>query len=245
MEIILGTGDGKPLRLSGADRTREALIRAALRLFGEQGFDATSTRAIAAEAGANIGSIAYHFGGKEGLRAACARYIVERIAAVTDRTLDDFAEGDEKVSATPEEARALLCQVIDTLMGFIVASPEAGEFVQFLLREMTHPTAALDIIYDGVFEPTHLRLCRLWEAATGEPAESEQTRIAVFTIIGQVTYFRIAQEAVLRRIGWERIGRRETAAISEIVKGNLKAILDQRRLKVRQSSLATQALPNP
>ncbi|TIX80566.1 MAG: TetR family transcriptional regulator, partial [Mesorhizobium sp.] len=59
---------------SPADMTRAALVRAALKLFGRQGFDGTSTREIAAEAKANIGSIAYHFGGKEGLRAAAADY---------------------------------------------------------------------------------------------------------------------------------------------------------------------------
>lgn len=232
MDLVFGNGDlGKPVRLSSAERTREALIRAGLKLFGEQGFDATSTRALASEAGANIGSIAYHFGGKEGLREACARYIVDRISNIADRTLGDFPNGEERITASPEEARAMLCQTIDTMVGFIVASPEAGEFVQFLLREMTHPTAALDIIYDGVFEPVHLRLCRLWEAATGEPAESERTKLAVFTVLGQVIYFRIAKEAVLRRMEWKAIGRRETAAITEIAKENLRAVLDARRWK--------------
>ena len=60
-----------------AEQTRQALIRAALKLFGAKGFDGTSTREIAAAARANIGSIAYHFGGKEGLRLACADFIVE------------------------------------------------------------------------------------------------------------------------------------------------------------------------
>ncbi len=67
---------------SPAELTRAALVQAALKLFGTQGFDGTSTRQLAAEAHANIGSIAYHFGGKEGLRAAAADYIVETIQAV-------------------------------------------------------------------------------------------------------------------------------------------------------------------
>ena len=87
-----------------------------------------------------------------------------------------------------------------------MASPEAGEIVQFVLRELSHPTAALDRIYAGVFEPTHRRLCRIWEQATGEPAESEATKLTVFTLIGQVIYFRIGREAVLRRMGWREIG---------------------------------------
>jgi hypothetical protein len=114
------------------------------------------------------------------------------------------------------------------MVGFIVARPEAGEIVQFVLRELTHPTAALDRIYDGVFEPTHRRLCQIWEQATGEPAESEATKLTVFTLIGQVIYFRIGREAVMRRMGWREIGDAEAAKVVAAVTGNLGAILAAR-----------------
>lgn len=222
---------GGPRRLTSAERTREALIRAGLRLFGEQGFDATSTRAIAAEAGANIGSIAYHFGGKEGLREACAQYIVDTISQVAGRALGAGDDVPDPLTLSSGQARAVLVQAVRTMVGFIVARPEAGDIVQFVLRELMHPTGALDSIYAGVFEPVHTRFCRLWEAATGEPAESEPTRIAVFTIIGQVVYFRIAQEPVKRRMGWSEIGEREAAAVVKVAAENLEAILDARAKK--------------
>ncbi|WP_274423762.1 CerR family C-terminal domain-containing protein [Chelativorans sp. YIM 93263] len=217
----------KPRRLSGAERTREALIHAGLRLFGSHGFEATSTRALASEAGANIGSIAYHFGGKDGLHAACAEYIVDMISLVAEGAFGEIAAPREDVG--PEEARAQLAQTLDAMVSFIVARPEAGEIVQFVLRELTHPTGALDTIYTGVFEPVHMRLCALWAAATGEPAESENTKITVFTMIGQVVYFRIAREPVMRRMGWKTIGARESSKVVYIASSNLKAILDSRR----------------
>jgi AcrR family transcriptional regulator len=58
-----------------------ALIHAALQLFGSKGFDATSTREIAGMAKANIGSIAYHFAGREGRRLAAAAYMSKRYRA--------------------------------------------------------------------------------------------------------------------------------------------------------------------
>jgi hypothetical protein len=115
------------------------------------------------------------------------------------------------------------------MVGFIVASPEAGVIVQFVLRELSHPTPALDIIYDGVFEPTHRRLCRIWAEATGEEAESERTRITVFTMIGQVIYFRIGRAAVMRRMGWSDIGAKEASTIAGVARSNLAAILDGRK----------------
>ncbi len=215
-----------PRESSPADLTRATLVRAALKLFGRQGFDGTSTREIAAEAKANIGSIAYHFGGKEGLRAAAADYIVQTIQTIAGQAIGNL---EASASNGPEVARAQLFSILERMVAFIVASPEAGEIVQFVLRELSHPTAALDRIYDGVFEPTHRRLCLIWEQATGEAAESEATRLTVFTLIGQVVYFRIGREAVMRRMGWRDIGGAEAASIANAVTDNLGAILAARK----------------
>jgi AcrR family transcriptional regulator len=211
---------------SAADTTRAALVRAALKLFGRQGFDGTSTREIAAEAKANIGSIAYHFGGKEGLRAAAADYIVDTIQTIAGQAM---GSPQAATASDPEAAQAQLFAALERMVTFIVASPQAGEIVQFVLRELSHPTAALDRIYDGVFEPTHRRLCLIWEQATGEPAESEATRLTVFTLIGQVIYFRIGREAVMRRMGWHDIGAAEAAKVVAATSGNLSAILAARK----------------
>lgn len=209
---------------SQAEQTRAALIRAALRLFGQKGFDGTSTRDIAAAANANIGSIAYHFGGKEGLRLACAGFIVETMQKVAGQ-----ATGAGAPAAPDRAGDAAATTQIDTILqlmvGFIVAQPEAGDIVQFVLRELSHPTAALDTIYAGVFEPVHRRLCAIWAAATGEEAEAEATRLRVFAIIGQVIYFRIGREAVLRRMGWSAIGPAEAGRIAGVVSENVHAIL--------------------
>ena len=126
-------------------------------------------------------------------------------------------------------ATAQLNGVLERMVGFIVAQPEAGEIVQFVLRELAHPTSALDMIYNGVFEPTHVRLCQIWADATGEDAESDRTKITVFTLIGQVVYFRIGREAVMRRMGWKTVGHKEAAAVIHVAKDNLAAILAARK----------------
>lgn len=48
-------------------RTRSAIIDAALKLFRERGYDATTMRAIAAEAGVSVGNAYYYFDSKEQL----------------------------------------------------------------------------------------------------------------------------------------------------------------------------------
>ncbi|RZL63508.1 MAG: DUF1956 domain-containing protein [Variovorax sp.] len=56
-------------RTDGAE-ARSRLLYAALALFANKGFAKTSTREIAAAAGANIAAISYYFGDKAGLYAA-------------------------------------------------------------------------------------------------------------------------------------------------------------------------------
>lgn len=62
--------------LTGRARLREA----ALELFAERGFEATSTRAVAAAAGLSPALVTRHFGSKQGLRAAVDAYVLDRIA---------------------------------------------------------------------------------------------------------------------------------------------------------------------
>jgi AcrR family transcriptional regulator len=58
-----------PPRSDGAE-ARERLLHTALRLFSEQGFARTSTRALAQAAGVNLAAIRYYFGDKAGLYRA-------------------------------------------------------------------------------------------------------------------------------------------------------------------------------
>ncbi len=209
---------------SPAELTRTALLHAGLKLFGRQGFDGTSTRQIAALAKANIGSIAYHFGGKEGLHAACADFIVETLQAIARPAL-----ADATAAADPETAAAGLSAAMQQIVSFFVATPEAGDIAQFVMRELSQPSAALERLYHGVLEPFHEQLCRAWAAATGEDADSERTMITVFTLIGQVVYFRIAREVVLKRMGWTEVGPEQASAIAAVAVANLNAALAARR----------------
>lgn len=70
-----------PARPAEAPAPRERLLMAAMRLFGERGVDAVSTREICAAAGVNPGAIHYHFGDKDGLYAEVLRQPVRDLQA--------------------------------------------------------------------------------------------------------------------------------------------------------------------
>ncbi len=107
------------------DPTRARVLDAAAPVFAEHGYAGASTRTLAAAAGVNIATLAYHFGGKEGLYAAVLDRIYEQLLAV-DLSLDELpAERRARVhavvarlwrvaSAHRIEIRMLLRHVLDT-----------------------------------------------------------------------------------------------------------------------------------
>jgi AcrR family transcriptional regulator len=70
----------EPTDLTGRARIRDS----ALVLFGERGVERTSLREIAAAAGVTAGLVRHHFGSKDGLRAVCDAYALERVMAVKE-----------------------------------------------------------------------------------------------------------------------------------------------------------------
>lgn len=206
--------------LKDAEGTRQALIRTGLDLFGRNGFDATSTREIALAAGVNSAGIAYHFGGKDGLRQACAAAIVERMQAVLGSGGVPPAEGP---AAEREAAQVQMLALVDRVVSFLTTAPESEIVARFVVREMLTPSPAFEALYGGLFEPAHRRLCRIWAAATGMEAEAEATRLAVFAAVGQVFYFRIARPAIKRRMGWDEIGPEEAQAVAAAVRHSVRA----------------------
>ena len=205
------------------EETRAALVAAALKLLGDKGFEAASTREIAAEARVNIAMIAYHFGGKEGLRAACADFVAGRMREI-------FAAAGPVRAKTPAEARAALAALVHALIVGVVADEAARPLARFLLRELSEPSPAFTRIFETALAPLHTRACALWALATGGGAESVATRLSVFAMLAQIVYFRIARAPVLMRLGWSEIGPAEAAAIESVVIANLEASLDAARI---------------
>ncbi len=200
--------------------TRTSLIQAALRLFGRDGFAAASTRSIAAEAGTNISSIAYHFGGKDGLRLACADFVASRIGRIARVLPGDPAQ------ITPAAARHILRRLLRRIVLFLTA-PVAEPVVAFLLRELTQPNSPIpERLYRTLIESRHRTLCHIWSMATGKPAESDDVKLAVFSIVGQATYFRLAAPIVQRRMDWNGYPPAATRAIARRLLFNLDAIME-------------------
>lgn len=212
----------KPEPAISPENTRETLIREALRLFGDKGFDGASTREIADAAGTNVASIAYHFGGKSGLHRACGEAVAKMLANASGQT----GAPPEDAPISREALRGRISDILKRMAAFLFSSPQSDLAVPFILREMAHPGEAFEAIYNGMMEPVHKRLCILWAGATGGDPESDEVKLTVFSMIGQLLYFRIGARAVARRLGREALSDQDIAAIRTVIEANISARLN-------------------
>ncbi|MFV0491705.1 MAG: CerR family C-terminal domain-containing protein [Pseudorhodobacter sp.] len=199
--------------------TRADLLAAGLRLFGQFGFAGTSTRMLAAEAGTNVASIAYHFGGKEALRMACGEEVLRRISAVAGLP-------EELPDLPPDMARQRLEMMLRALTAFLTRAPQAADTVGFLLRELADRGPTIPLIHDRFFRHKHRELCLLVAMATGRNPDADQTKLLVFSMLGQAVYFRIGQRIVCRMMEWEEYDDAAAQAITDRLVVNFRAILE-------------------
>ncbi|HEY8294862.1 MAG TPA: TetR family transcriptional regulator, partial [Micrococcaceae bacterium] len=71
-------------RRSGAESSRDTILTAARRLFAEQGYDATSLRQVAREAGVDAAMIHHFFAGKDALFSDCVQLPADPAVVLAD-----------------------------------------------------------------------------------------------------------------------------------------------------------------
>lgn len=224
--------DGEAQAGGRGDETRQALVGAALDVFGRDGFHAASTRAIAKRAGVNQALIGYHFGGKEGLYLAVFEHITERMAAqlgtVADamtRQLDEAGPEGELPSAERAERYLPFLHRLTDAAVVMMARRETDTWARLILREQQEPSAAFDILYRGIMGRLLALATVLVARVRGTSPGDEEARMLALTIVGQMLVFRLARAAVLRHMGWAEVGPAQVAAIQARVRANVRAML--------------------
>lgn len=103
-----------------SNSSRERIIAAATELFAHRGYPATSTRAIGEAAGLNIGTVAYHVGGKADLY----REVMRRAHAAQGEAVVTALSSVMDAEPAPDATRAALHGFVDAYLDFCLAHPE-------------------------------------------------------------------------------------------------------------------------
>ncbi len=133
---------------------RQALLRAAARLFRQNGFSATSTRDIAAAVGMRSGSPFYHFENKEALLAAVMEEGMQRALAHQRARMAEAVAASPAPLSARECLRVLVRGHFDNLLG-----PESDHIPVMLYEwrvlsdEQKHAVNQLKDEYEAVWVP--------------------------------------------------------------------------------------------
>jgi TetR/AcrR family transcriptional regulator, regulator of cefoperazone and chloramphenicol sensitivity len=120
------------------DMTAVARIRdVALERFPLDGFEKTTIRVIAEDAGVSPALVVHHFGSKEGLRSACDAHVIERIRTVKS----DAIEGDKLGDSATMSASLQMAGPLMRYLGWALTS--GSEAAARVFDEMIEETVAL------------------------------------------------------------------------------------------------------
>jgi AcrR family transcriptional regulator len=178
--------DNEPVTTSTPDPedlTARARIRdAALRLFGEHGFEAATTRRIADAAGVSPGLVRHHFGSKQALRQACDDHLIKLITRINDQV-----GADTKASG----------------VNYVGASLAAlGPYQRYLARALTEGRA--EPVFDAMTRMSEQWLAELDERRTDPPLADRRARATVGTAMALAVG--ILHEHVSRGLGVDVAG---------------------------------------
>lgn len=157
-----------------SDETRERILGAAGEVFARDGFRRAGIREICKLAGANVASVKYHFGDKQGLYQQVMLHAATEL--LTRRPMPGPAKNADPLGAFEELLRHFLrLTLIDRHN-----HPIAGRIMKHELRE---PTDALDEIVRQFIKPIHSRATCIICQLTGRREDSaEAMRIATFVL---------------------------------------------------------------
>lgn len=201
-----------------SEATRQRLLDAGLALFSNLGFDRVSTRELARAAGVNQAAIPYHFQSKEGLYHAVAARVVETVQPAIEPVIETIRERHRDGVTDPGRAREDVAALIVALLREILSQPERGEIGHFIIREQMHPTAAMDILYDGMMQPLHEMLARLVSRLRGKPAGDPEVVIEVLALVGQAIVFGVHRTTLVRRLAVDRLDEDHLRRIEAVVR---------------------------
>ena len=151
--------------------TSAAIAQAALHRFAARGFEATSLREIAGDAGVDVALISYRFGGKLGLWKE-----IVSAAGVDLREALEQALGD----SDPGNARQQLDHSARAFLAYLLARPEIP---RLLLRDITIDSDRSQWLLETLSLPLHRHFIDLAQAAADEDGKMPthlQFRVANF-----------------------------------------------------------------
>lgn len=197
-------------RYRSSEKTRQALIDAAGELAAEYGLNAVTTRAIADRAGENLGSIHYHFGGKEKLYLAVVHQIAERWLAIPIRDLV-VTEGNPSRRELAEMVRRVVRRNVS-----LIFDPDAPDWhCRVIYQLMQRSSPLLETIREIILTPETDQAIVLMKMI--DPSFDDDTAMLHYVMmISPLLFHNDYRDAVLLRLNIENYDEGYVGKLEEL-----------------------------
>jgi TetR/AcrR family transcriptional regulator, regulator of cefoperazone and chloramphenicol sensitivity len=196
------------------ERTRRRIIETAIEIFGSQGYERASTRAIARRAAVSLPALQYYFGGKEGLHRACAEYMIGDVQARLEPAAARVAQALNRPRLTRAELLELLRSVVDPFIeGMATERPES--WVLFFTRAQSERSAAFDVLFERVAGRIIGLTAQILARLLRRPPDEPEVLIRALSIVGQTALVRRGRPILLRALGWPDFNGRRLELLRE------------------------------
>lgn len=159
-----------------SNKTQLALIEAAGALAAEKGLGVVTTRAIAERAGENIGSIHYHFGGRDKLFEAVLRHVArDWIDSPLDACIADCDLASRAGQA--EALRRTIVRFADLLFD----DEKPDWYCRVVYQVLQYPSPLRDLFREIIMDREHEQIDRLLLRI--DPTLSEEMLVLHFNLL--------------------------------------------------------------
>jgi AcrR family transcriptional regulator len=182
-----------PVRADGT-LARKRLLDTALRLFAEKGYQKTSTREIADQAGVNLGAISYYFGDKPGLyRAAFCESCCDTTNAPDIQLACDCVPDHRAAGLSPAEALGVFFR---NFLQPLKQGDQVRLFMRLHFRELVEPSGVLGNEMEEDMAALFRALAGLVADALTLPAADPDALRLTHAVMGVAIHFFVAQDLV-------------------------------------------------
>jgi AcrR family transcriptional regulator len=208
------------------EETRARIIAAAMRLFGEKGYEGASTRDIAAAAGVNAPALQYYFDNKAGVLSACIEFIA-------DRAWDDLAQGvveAERLLVQGADDETLIdayCDIQTRAAEFKFKAADQDDWRLFMARQQAglDPDIGFEAVFRRISARTFAVAAAIIGRLTGRPADDEEVRLRAVALSGQFQVFHVCRRMALRLLDWDEIDAQRQALVKKVVRDHTRELL--------------------
>jgi TetR/AcrR family transcriptional regulator len=171
--------------MAEGSESKEAILDAAEARFAAHGFDSTTIKQIAGEAGVNTALIYYYFADKEALYHAMVERLITRIAGTMAGVLARAADPENAVREFAKNHHS-----------FLEANPRMPRLIvrELVDHDAAHAQDAIRQLVATTFD--RLRAAIAAGQAAGVFRRDVDPRFAAISLVSQTTYFNVARPAI-------------------------------------------------